>query len=308
MKIAITGGAGYVGSVLVRSLLSQGYSVSVIDNLRYGGHGLLDVAQNPNFQFHHGDIRNRDSLKKAIESCEIIIHLAALVGYPVCDQSPEEAVQVNVDATRLLNEVRDISQGIIFPSSLSSYGDMGDQLCTELTQPKPITLYGKTKLDAEQSLLTYDNVIVFRPATAFGYSPRLRLDLMVNDFVYKASTEGQLTIYEPNFKRCFVHVADFASALLFAIENFDSMKNNVYNLGSNSLNMTKKRLAEIICAKTGADLIINTEGTDPDRRDYRVEFQKLSNVGYKPEFSLEHGIHEIHRAATLLQGTRLANI
>lgn len=300
MRVLITGGAGYVGCVLVGLSLEAGYHVRVVDSLRKGGLGLLPYFANPRLEFIRGDIRDDQTVRGALKDVDVIIHLAAVVGYPACDRDPWHARQVNVDGT--LNIVRHRSRGqpVLFPSSLSNYGTAGNTICTEDTTPTPITLYGITKLEAERHLLAAGNVVVFRPATAFGLSPQMRLDLLFNEFVYKALRDRHLVVYQPNFMRAFLHVSDFARAFLFAIDNVDKMVDQIYNLGAKSLNVTKGELAKRIREKIDFELRISEVGEDPDKRDYTVDFSKLGALGYRARVSIEQGIEELARGLQVI--------
>ena len=235
MKILVTGGAGFVGSILLPKLLDKGYQVRVLDNLMCGGGGLLPYFINKNFEFIRGDILDSNIVRESISDIDLIIHLAAIVGYPACKKQPELAKAVNLDATANIDKSRSKNQPIIFASTISNYGSVETGFCTENTPLNPLTLYGETKTSAERHLLDSGNVVVYRFATAIGLSPRLRLDLLVNDFVYQALKNKQLIVYEKDFKRAFVHVTDMVRAIIFAIENSDRMLDNVYNIGSEAM-------------------------------------------------------------------------
>lgn len=295
MRVLVTGGAGYVGCVLTGQLLAEGHSVRVFDNLRKGGAGLLSLLSDWRLEFVRGDVRDEQALREAARDADVIVHLAAVVGFPACDRDPWQAQEVNVEGTNNLIAARQRGQLIVFPSSLSNYGSVPDGVCTEEMQPQPITLYGATKLLAEQRLLDGGDVIVFRPATAFGLSPQLRLDLLFNDFVYRAVREGRLLVYQPQFMRAFIHVRDFAGAVLFAMRNADRMRNGVYNLGDESLNLTKGELARRIAQRVGGEVQLSEDGEDPDRRNYRVDFSKLRALGFRPQLTIEDGIEEMVR-------------
>lgn len=295
MKVLVTGGAGYVGCVLVQELLAAGHAVRVFDNLRKGGDGLLPLLANPRLELARGDVRDAAALRAAMADAEAVIHLAAVVGYPACHRDPWQAREVNVDGTLNVIAARSDSQLIIYPSSLSNYGSVPGGICTEEMEPQPITLYGITKLEAERQVLAAGNAVVLRPATAFGLSPRMRLDLLFNDFVYRALKERQLTVYQPQFMRAFIHVRDFARALLFALENAGRMLNQVYNLGDESLNLTKGELARRVAERTGCHLQFSETGEDPDKRDYRVDFSKLRAAGFRCQYGIDDGIEELVR-------------
>jgi nucleoside-diphosphate-sugar epimerase len=300
MRVMVTGGAGYLGCTLVPMLLKAGHEVVVLDSLRKGGQGLLACASSPLFRLVHGDVRDERVVREALAGVDVIIHLAAIVGFPACAKDPLLARTTNVDGTLNLLRQRSPSQPIIYPSSLSNYGTVVGQLCTEEMEPKPITLYGVTKFEAEKRLLESGNIVVFRPATAFGVSPQMRLDLLFNEFVYRALKERFLLIYQSHYLRAFIHVSDFARATFFAIEHLDRLRDQVYNLGSDSLNLTKGELARRIRAKVEFTLQISENGQDPDKRNYRVDFSKLTKAGFRAETGVDEGIEELIRAFSLV--------
>ncbi len=293
MKILVTGGAGYVGSILLPKLLERGYRVRVLDNLMYGGQGLLPHFINKNFDFIRGDIRDINTVRESISNVDLIIHLAAIVGFPACKKHPDLARTVHIDGTVNIDECRSKNQSIIFASTISNYGAVETSICTEETSLNPLTLYGETKTKAEKLLLDSGNVVVYRFATAVGLSPRLRLDLLVNDFVYQALKNKQLIIYEKHFKRAFIHVTDMARAILFAIENIDRMLDNVYNIGSEAMNFTKEEIALLIKDKIDYFLHFADIGEDPDKRNYEVSYQKTQSLGFKTAISMEETIDEL---------------
>ncbi len=300
MRVLVTGGAGYVGCTLVPMLLAAGHEAVVLDSLRKGGQGLLACASSPRFRLIHGDIRDERVVREAVSGADIIVHLAAIVGFPACAKDPLLARTTNVDGTLNLLRQRSPSQPIIYPSSLSNYGTVVGQVCTEEMEPKPITLYGVTKHDAEKRLLETGNVVIFRPATGFGVSSQMRLDLLFNEFVYRALKERFLLIYQPHYVRAFIHVRDFARAMLFGADHLREMKDQIYNLGSESLNLTKAELASRIREKVEFNLQISEDGEDPDKRNYRVDFSKLLSTGFRGEIEAEEGIDELVRAFSLI--------
>lgn len=295
MRVLVTGGAGYVGCVLVQELLAAGYEVRVLDSLRKAGLPLLPLLASPRLEFQRGDVRDQRALSEALRGADVVAHLAAVVGYPACERDPWLAREVNVGGTLNLTAARSSGQLIVFPSSLSNYGSVPDSICTEEMEPQPLTLYGATKLEAERLLLDEGNAVVFRPATAFGLSPQLRLDLLFNGFVYQALRDGRIVVYQPHFMRAFIHVRDFARAILFAIDNAERMRDGVYNLGAESLNLTKGDLAGRIAQRLGCRLQISEDGQDPDRRNYRVDFSKLEALGFRTQLTIEDGIEEMAR-------------
>ncbi|MEK6882754.1 MAG: NAD(P)-dependent oxidoreductase [Nanoarchaeota archaeon] len=302
-SILITGGAGYLGSVITGYLLEKGYYVTCLDNLSYDKRSLLHYASNPNFEFIYGDARNKEILERILSRFDVIIPLAAIVGMPACDIRPLDAISINYEAIKLLNELRRTDQKIIYPTTNSGYGaKTGEMFCTEETPLEPISLYGKTKSDAESLLLNSGkDTITLRLATIFGISPRMRTDLLVNDFVLKALRDGYLILYEAHFKRNYIHIKDVARAFEHCIENFESMKNQTYNLGLEDANISKFELAQKIKGYVPKFEIITMEiGEDPDKRNYIVSNQKIMKTGFKPAYSLDDGIKELIKGYSIL--------
>jgi nucleoside-diphosphate-sugar epimerase len=294
-KILITGGAGYIGSVLTTKLVLLGHKVTVIDKLIYSADSLNHLFFYKNFKLIKKDIRDQDFNKKFFKKFEVIIPLAALVGAPICDKNKKLAVAINYNA--ILSMMKKISkrQKIIFMNSNSGYG-IGEKnkFCDEKSLLKPISLYGKTKAQAEIEVLKHKNSICFRLATVFGYSYRMRTDLLVNNFVYKTIKNNTLKIFEPHFRRNFIHVSDVVEGIIFAIKNFSKMRSNVYNLGISSANITKLQLAKKIKKynnKVSIKIIYGVK--DPDQRDYFVSNKKIESLGFKPRVSLDRGIKEM---------------
>ena len=300
MKILVTGGAGYVGTSLIPQLLDAGYKVVCYDNLMYGGDPILPFFRNPNFSFIKGDIRDKILLKDAVKDCDIIIHLAAIVGFPACRKDPELAKSVNVDGTKTLIKVTSKNQLIFYGSTGSNYGAVED-ICTEDTPLNPLSLYGQTKTLAERMLLEERKTIAWRFATAFGVSPRLRLDLLINDFTYKALTQGYLVVYEKHFMRTFIHVHDMGRVFLFGIKNQEKMYNQVYNVGNEKMNYSKEDICEIIRNKTGAYIHYADIGEDVDKRNYVVSYEKIRKLGFETTISVEEGIDELKRALVAVE-------
>jgi len=295
MKVLVTGGAGYVGTTLVPQLLDKRYEVTVFDNLLFGGDYILPFFRYKNFHFIEGDIRDEDVLWNAAKSADVIIHLAAIVGFPACRKEPALAKTVNVDGTRNLIKVTSKNQLIIYASTGSNYGAL-EEICTEESPLNPLSLYGQTKTLAEKMLMEDRTTIGYRFATGFGVSPRMRLDLLINDFTYKAITQGYLVVYEAHFMRTFIHVHDMGRAFIFGIENQDKMKNNIYNVGSEKMNYSKKDICELIKEKTGFYVHYADIGEDTDKRNYVVSYKKLNSLGYDTTISVEEGIDELVRA------------
>lgn len=302
-SIFITGGAGYIGTSLIPLLLESGYHVTVYDSLMFNnGDKLLPYITNSNFTFIDGDVRDNDKLSHYIKGHDIVIHLAALVGFPICREKGEaESHDVNVIGTQNVINALSKEQYLLFGSTGSNYGEVLD-ICTEETPLNPLSIYGRTKTEAEHMVLKRDNSTAFRFATAFGVSPRLRLDLLVNDLTYKSLTEGYAVIYESHFMRTFIHVRDIARVFLFAIENQENMKNNVYNVGSNNMNFSKKDVCELIKSKIPNSYFNYADvGQDADKRNYVVSYEKINKLGFDTTISLETGIDELIKTIPLVK-------
>ncbi len=295
MKILITGGAGFVGSTLVPILLQKGFDVTVIDNLMYHQDSLLGNALNKNFHFILGDVRNEAVMKPAIRDTDAIIHLAAIVGEPACRMHPDLANSVNLKASELINNLRSKNQTLIFASTGSNYGKV-DGVCTEETPLNPLSLYGITKTAAEKIFLEKGACIAYRFATGFGISPRLRLDLLPNDFAYRAVHERFIAVYEKDFRRTFIHVRDMAKAFAFALEHITEMKNNIFNVGHESMNLSKEALVNKIKERTDFQAHFAPVGHDPDQRDYEVSYEKIRKVGFTTDISIDEGVGELVKA------------
>ena len=301
-RVLVTGGAGYVGSVMVPMLLDAGYEVTVLDNLMYGQTSLLGVADNERLSFVQGDTRDERRLKELLPKVEAIIPLAALVGAPACDRNPILAESLNVGAIQSLIKLRSPQQIIVYPTTNSGYGTKsGDVYCTEETPLEPISLYGRNKVQAEKELLGSGNVITLRMATIFGVSPRMRLDLLVNHFVYEAMRSGYIVIFEKHFKRNYIHIRDVADCFLFCLKNFERLKNEPYNLGLDEANYTKEELANLVKHSIpNFNVIFSDIGTDPDQRNYIVSNAKLKARGFTAHRSVQQGINELIRAYQML--------
>ena len=302
-RVLVTGGLGYIGSVLCERLLATGHRVTALDNLSFGTgqQGVYHLCANPDFDFVQGDVRDEACMRSALKTADTVVHLAAIVGAPACDRDPLLATSVNLEAVRLLNRLRSPDQLVLYPNTNSGYGaTSGKAFCTEDSPLEPISLYGRTKVEAERVLLSEGRTVAFRLATVFGMSPRMRLDLLVNHFVYAAVTDGTLVLFEKEFKRNFVHVRDVADAMLHAIDNGDAMRGNVYNLGLDSANLSKEELA-LTVKKHVPKLYIHFApiGQDPDKRNYVVSSARLREAGFTAKRSLDDGIRE------LLKGYRM---
>ena len=294
-KILITGGAGYIGSMLCTKLINFGYQVTVIDLLKYNKSSLNHLYFYKNFKLIVGDIRNKKLMKKLIKKNDFIIPLAGLVGAPLCDKYKKDAISTNLKSIKTLRKIVTSKNKIIFLTSNSGYG-IGEKnkFCTEESPLKPISLYGKTKCEAESEILKTKNYVCFRLATVFGQSYRMRSDLLVNNFVFNAVKSKKLTIFEPHFRRNFIHVKDVVSAVIFTIKNFSKLRSNVYNLGLSTANITKIMLAKKIKKqyKKLKIKIVNNRA-DPDKRDYFVSNKKIEKKGFKAKINLEDGIKEL---------------
>jgi nucleoside-diphosphate-sugar epimerase len=308
MKILVTGGAGYIGSILVPYLIYVGkHEVCVLDNFIHGQNSLAALCAEPGFHVVNGDCRDSFIVRPLLEDADIIISLAAIVGAPACARDRGAAETTNVDAVKLIcNFARD-DQWIIFPNSNSGYGVNTDGICTEDSPMDPISHYGRTKLAAEEAVMERGNSISFRLATVFGASPRHRIDLLCNDFVYRAVVDKSLTVFEGHFRRNFVHVRDVARAFLHAIDHFDGMKGRVYNVGDKSANMSKGDLCEKIEEQVPGFEWFDGDGTDQDKRDYLVSTERIEATGWKPAYTLDQGIAELIRLYQMISRNRYSN-
>jgi nucleoside-diphosphate-sugar epimerase len=293
LKVLVTGGAGYVGTSLVPQLLAKGYDVTVLDRLMWGGAVMIPFFKHNNFHFIKGDVRNEELMKTAVKDKDVIIHLAAIVGFPACDANPHMADTTNVESCRVLTRVVSKDQHVIFASSGSNYGRVVGQICTEETPVNPISRYSRNKLEGEQILMEGTTCTALRPGTAFGVSPRLRLDLLPHELTLNALKTKNIVLYEPWAIRPFIHVHDFGRAFIFAMENKDKMKNQIYNLGADALNYTKRQIADLVAAHTGATVEESTAWQDPDQRHYQVSYKKLHDLGYEHTISMDDGIKEL---------------
>ena len=296
MKVLITGGAGYLGSTLTKHLLEAGYSVTVLDNLMYDQVTLLHLFSNPKFQFELGDVRDKKLLQELVGLNDVIIPLAAIVGMPACKANPELTVAVNYQQVADIVEVLRDDQKLILPNTNSQYGS-SDSIITEESPFNPLSLYAKTKCDAENTMLANGNGVSLRLATVFGVSPRMRTDLLVNDFVYKSVVDGYLVLFEAHFKRNYIHVQDIARTFQFIIENYDKCKGHAFNVGLSTANLSKLELAETI-KKYIPSLVIKQDDfkEDFDKRNYIVSNEKLEALGWKPIYDLDYGIKQLMSA------------
>ena len=292
MKILVTGGAGYIGSILVPMLLNEGHEVTVLDNFMYKQTALLDCCYNKKLTIINADVRDKGLIKKLLETPDAIFPLACLTGAPLCEKDPLGARSINFDAIKSIEETRSKNQVIIFPTTNSGYG-VGEKgiFCTEETPLRPVSLYGKYKVEIEKHLLDSKNCITFRFATVFGTSPRMRLDLLVNDFTYRAFHDRFLVLFEAHFKRNYLHVRDAARAFIHGLENLESMRGEAYNVGLSETNLSKLQLCEEIKKHLPNFYFSEAEiGEDVDKRDYLVSNEKIEATGFKTENSLSFGI------------------
>ena len=288
MKILLTGGAGYKGIVLTTKLLEKGYKVTILDNFMYGYEPVLHLVKNKNLTIIKADIRNKI---KNLSDFDFVYHLAGISGYPACAANPHSAHLINVQATR--NILRGLSkeQRFVYASTTSFYGRSGEP-CNEETPITPFSVYANTKYLAEQITMEKENAVALRFATIFGFSPKMRIDLMVNDFTYKAVKEGVLVLFDSFAKRTFMHVEDAAACYMMVLEKFDQMKGNIFNAGGNHLNYSKLEIANFI--KNRVDFkIIDSQMQDKDLRHFMVNYDKIEKIGFKPKISVEEGIDEL---------------
>jgi nucleoside-diphosphate-sugar epimerase len=300
----ITGGAGYIGSILSETLLAAGHNVTVLDTLAFGPGSLFHLCADPRFEFVRGDARDERVLRGLVARADAMVPLAALVGAPACDADPLLARSLNLDAVLLLDKLRSPSQLVVYPTTNSGYGTKtGDVYCTEETPLEPISLYGQTKADAETALLQRPNVVTLRLATVFGMSPRMRIDLLVNHFVYAAVTDGYLVIFEKDFKRNYVHIRDVADCVGYCLENGARMAGRPYNVGLDEANLSKEELALKIREHVPRFYIhFSAVGSDPDKRNYIVSNQRLREAGFAARRTLDDGIRELLKGYRMLRG------
>ena len=304
MKILVTGGGGYVGNVLCRYLLDKGYKVVCLDNFHKGQcDAIIPLATNPDFEFIYGDVTVSEHINKAMQDCDAVIHLAAIVGFPACQAQPSLADAVNIEgAMNVINARNLISKDIpiVYASTGSVYGKV-EGICTEESPLNAVSQYGVNKRKAEQMMSEEDNTVSFRFATGFGVSPCMRVNLLVNDFVYQALTNGILTIFQADFRRTFIHVRDMAKAFTMGFERSGIWSHKVYNCGANHLNWTKRELAEYVKQETGCFVHYEEIGTDSDQRDYSVDYSKLENEGFTCDVDMKTGIQELIKVSPILQ-------
>lgn len=310
-KILITGGAGYIGSTLTPMLLELGHEVTVLDKFtKVGLVSLSHCAHNKNFHAIKGDCRDEELLKSIVTNYDIIIPLAALVGAPICAQDPIAAETTNYGSIEKIVRLSTNNQKIIYPTTNSGYGiGSKDKFCTEETPLNPISLYGTTKCDAEKVVLESKRGVTLRLATVFGMSPAMRIDLLVNDFTYRAVRDKAVVLFEPHFKRNYIHVRDVSRAFIHAMDNFEAMKGNAYNTGLSSANLSKWELCEKIKEYVPGFVFIEAPiGEDPDKRDYMVSNDKLEATGYMPNYDIDSGIKELIKGYKMTCDRTFSNV
>lgn len=309
-NILVTGGAGYLGSTMVPDLLQQGHQVTVLDSFMYKQASLNHVCHHPKFSVVKGDIRIESVMAPLIKKADVVIPLAALVGAPMCSQDPVGATTVNHDAIMLMLKLLSKQQMVLMPTTNSAYGTGDkDNFCTEESPLNPISLYAKEKVGIEKELMQRGNAISFRLATVFGMSPRMRIDLLVNDFTYRAVYDRFVVLFESSFKRNYVHVRDISRVFQHGIEHFDRMKGQIYNVGLSDANVSKRELCEHIQEQVPDFVFVDAPvGKDPDQRNYIVSNAKIESTGFKPIYSLDAGISDLIKGYTMIKNTRYGNV
>jgi nucleoside-diphosphate-sugar epimerase len=302
MHVLITGGSGYLGSIMSERMLAEGYDVTVVDSLRFQQNSLFHLCANPNFEFVNGDVRDEGLMSRLVSKADVIVPLAAVVGAPACAQDPWLTREVNVEAVRTINKLRSQEQLVVYPTTNSGYGTQtGDVMCTEETPLEPISLYGQTKSEAEGLVLDSANAMTLRLATVFGVSPRMRLDLLVNHFTHEAVTSGYIVIFEKDFKRNYVHIRDVADCFIHCIQNSHKMIGRPYNVGLDAANLSKEELALKIQEYVPNFYLHFSEiGSDPDKRNYIVSNQRLREAGFEAQRTLDGGILELLKAYRMM--------
>lgn len=310
MHIFITGGGGYLGGVLVPDLLREGHEVTVLDNFMFNQPALLDCCQYKTLRVIRGDARDKGLVSKCLEKADLILPFACLTGAPLCAKFPLEAQSINYDAIKMLMDMRSKSQRIIFPTTNSGYG-IGEPgiMCTETSPLRPVSLYGRLKVELEKELLDAGNAITLRLATVFGASPRMRIDLLVNDFTYRALYDGFVVLYQAHFMRNYIHVRDISKAIRHSMEHFESMAGEPYNVGLSDANLSKWQLCEIIQKVIPNFYFVEAKvGEDPDKRDYIVSNEKIERTGFLPEYGIEDGVRELVNCYQIIKRNQYANV
>ena len=310
MKILVTGAAGYIGSILVPQLLQKGHEVIAVDNFLYNQASLLDCCHDERLTVIRGDARDRRVISQCLKEADAIFPLACLTGAPLCDKFPREAKSVIVETVKMIVDLRSKDQVIIYPTTNSGYG-IGQKgvFCTERTPLNPVSLYGKLKVEAETMLLGAGNCITLRLATTFGMSPRMRLDLLVNDLTYRAVNDRFVVLFQAHFKRNYIHVRDVAKAFIHSLDNFEKMRNEPYNVGLSDSNLSKMELCKEVQKQLPDFYFVEAEiGEDPDKRNYIVSNEKIEQTGFRPDFSLQAGIAELIKGYRIIKRNQFANV
>jgi nucleoside-diphosphate-sugar epimerase len=310
MKILITGGAGYIGSLLTPALLAEEHQVTVVDDFRFKQASLLDCCHYERFEIIRGDCRDEELMKRHVSKADVIIPLSALVGAPLCNRDPVGAKTINQEAVELLCRIAGKSQRILMPVTNSGYG-IGEsgKVCTEDSPLRPLSLYGRTKVKAEEVVLARENSVSFRLATVFGMSPRMRIDLLVNDFVHRAVRDQAVVVFQGHFKRNFIHIRDVVRVFRHGLANFEAMKGRAYNVGLDDANLSKLELCAVIRKHLPKFVYLEAPiGEDPDKRNYIVSNARIAATGFKPEWDLDRGIEELIKGYAILRNTVYSNV
>lgn len=309
-EILVTGGAGYLGAILVPDLLAAGHKVTVLDSFLYGQNSLAHVCVNQNFDVVRGDVRDESLIKKSLAKADVVIPLAALVGAPICAKDPVGAQTVNHDSVLMLLNLLSKHQRVLMPTTNSAYGSGDkDNFCTEESPLRPISKYAIDKVEVEKALMQHPNAISFRLATVFGMSPRMRIDLLVNDFTYRAVTDRFVVLFESSFKRNYIHIRDVSRVFQHGLAHFDAMRGQVFNVGLSTANVSKKQLCEHIQVQVPDFVFVEAPiGKDPDQRNYIVSNAKLEATGFSPEVSLDRGIAELIKGYRMIRNSRYGNV
>ena len=309
-NILITGGAGYIGSMLVPALLKEGHKITVIDNFMYKQNSLAPVCENKNFNIINGDIRNMELMKSLIDKNEVIFPLAAIVGAPLCNKDPFAAQSINHDAIIEMFKICSKDHQIIMPTTNSAYGSGGENnFCDEKSILNPISKYATDKVEVEKHLMQRENSISYRLATVFGMSPRMRIDLLVNDFTYRAFHDSAVIVFEGHFKRNYIHVRDVVSAFIYGINNFEKMKSEIFNVGLSDANLSKLDLCKAINKQLPNFTFVEEKiKQDPDQRNYIVSNLKIEKAGFKPRYSIDDGVKELIKGYTMIKNQNFGNI